>query len=44
MTIKVGEKFPSVTLKHLTTGGLEDVSTDALMEGKKVVLFSVPGA
>lgn len=44
MTIKVGDTFPSVTLKHLTTNGLEDVSTESLMKGKKVVLFSVPGA
>mgnify|MGYP003386272123 FL=1 len=44
MTIKVGEQFPSVTLKHLTTNGLEDVNTESLMKGKKVVLFSVPGA
>ncbi|NDE91493.1 MAG: peroxiredoxin [Alphaproteobacteria bacterium] len=44
MTIKVGDTFPSVTLKHLTTSGLEDVSTESLFKGKKVVLFSVPGA
>lgn len=44
MTIKVGDQFPSVTLKQLTTGGLEDVNTETLMKGKKVVLFSVPGA
>lgn len=44
MTIKVGDKFPSVTLKHLTASGLEDLSTDALLSGKKIVLFSVPGA
>lgn len=44
MTIKVGEAFPSITLKHLTTNGLEDVNTETLMKGKKVVLFSVPGA
>jgi len=41
--IKVGDKIPSMTLKHLGQGGMEDVSTDALFAGK-VVLFSVPGA
>jgi peroxiredoxin len=44
MTIKPGDAFPSITLKHLTGNGMEDISTDALMKGKKVVLFSVPGA
>lgn len=33
MTIKPGDTFPSVTLKRLTSNGLEDVSTEALMKG-----------
>ncbi|MDP9128453.1 MAG: peroxiredoxin [Pseudomonadota bacterium] len=44
MTIKTGDKIPSVTLKQLTPSGLQDLSTDSVFEGKKVVLFSVPGA
>ncbi len=44
MSIKVGDKIPSVSLKRLGAGGLEEVQTDKLFEGKKVVLFSVPGA
>ena len=44
MTIKVGDKVPSMTLKRLGAGGLEDVDTEALFSGRKVVLFSVPGA
>lgn len=44
MTIKVGDKIPSVTLKHLTTDGMQDLSTDSVFAGKKVVMFSVPGA
>ncbi|MFW6051403.1 MAG: peroxiredoxin [Myxococcota bacterium] len=44
MAIKVGDKVPSVTLKRLGDGGMEDVRTDDLFGGKKVVLFSVPGA
>jgi peroxiredoxin len=44
MTIKVGDKVPSVTVKRLGAGGLEDVDTGALFQGRKVVLFSVPGA
>ncbi len=41
--IKVGDKIPSVTLKHIGANGMEDISTDTLFQGK-VVLFSVPGA
>ena len=44
MAIKVGDKIPPVTLKTMTSKGIEDVSTDELFGGKKVVLFAVPGA
>ena len=44
MTIKVGDKIPSVTLRHMTAEGPKDISTDELFSGKKVVLFAVPGA
>ena len=44
MTIKVGDKIPSVTLKHLGEDGMEDLSTDDLLRDKKTVLFAVPGA
>ncbi len=44
MTIKVGDKLPSVKLKHKTEQGLVDVSTDTLFDGQKAVLFAVPGA
>ena len=44
MTIKVGDKIPSVLLKVLGSDGLQDLSTDSVFAGKKVVLFSVPGA
>ncbi len=44
MTINVGDTIPSVTLKHLTDNGMQDITTDALFKGKTVVLFSVPGA
>jgi peroxiredoxin len=44
MTIKPGDKFPSVMLKRLGASGMEDLNTDEVMKGKKVVLFSVPGA
>lgn len=44
MAIQVGDRFPEVTLKTMTEGGIEDVSTVELTGGKKVVLFAVPGA
>src|SRR5271155_3179838 len=44
MTIKVGDKIPSVTLKQLTADGMKDLSTDSVFGGKKVMMFSVPGA
>lgn len=44
MTIKAGDKMPSGTLKTMTKDGARDVTTDELFKGKKVVLFSVPGA
>jgi len=44
MAIQVGDKVPSVTLKHLTDNGMQEISTDEVFKGKKVVLFAVPGA
>jgi glutaredoxin/glutathione-dependent peroxiredoxin len=44
MTINVGDKLPSVTLRQVTPEGPKEVSTDDFFRGKKVVLFAVPGA
>ncbi len=44
MTIKVGDRMPSGTMHTMTDSGPAPVSTDELFKGKKVVLFSVPGA
>ena len=44
MTIKVGDKVPSVTLRRQTPEGLKEITTEELFGGKKVVLFAVPGA
>src|SRR5712671_7528150 len=44
MTIKVGDKIPSVTLRQVTPEGPKEVTTDAFFAGKKVALFAVPGA
>ena len=44
MTIKVGDRIPSATLKHMTADGMQTITTDQLFKGKKVVLFALPGA
>ncbi|QDZ00514.1 peroxiredoxin [Nitratireductor mangrovi] len=44
MTISVGDKLPDATFKTLTADGAKDLSVADLFEGKKVVLFGVPGA
>ena len=44
MTIQVGDKIPSATLTTMTADGPAPVSTDEYFAGRKVALFSVPGA
>lgn len=44
MSINVGERVPTVNLKHMTSDGVSEISTDELFGGKKVVLFALPGA
>src|SRR5437667_8169654 len=44
MTIQIGDKIPSVTLKQMTPEGPKDITTDELFRSKKVALFAVPGA
>lgn len=44
MSIQVGEQLPNIELRIMGENGPEPVKTDDLFKGKKVVLFSVPGA
>ena len=44
MTIKVGDQMPSGTLTLITSEGPQKISADDYFKGRKVVLFSVPGA
>jgi len=44
MTIEVGDKIPAGTFKIMGEGGPEDIGTDEVFAGKKVVFFAVPGA
>ena len=44
MAIKAGDRMPAGTFKRMTKEGPKDLGTDELFKGKRVVLFSVPGA
>ena len=44
MAIGVGDKIPSGKLTRMGADGPEQVTTEELFGGKKVVLFAVPGA
>ena len=44
MTIKVGDPMPQGQFTVMGSKGPEPLATDAIFAGKKVVLFSVPGA
>lgn len=43
MTIQIGDKLPEATLNYLKDG-VQAINTSELFDGKKVVLFAVPGA
>ena len=44
MTVQKGDLVPDATLGHMGANGPEGLDTKTLFTGKKVVLFSVPGA
>lgn len=44
MTIKVGDRIPSVKLTTMTADGPRPITTEDIFKGKKVVLFALPGA
>ena len=44
MTISVGDKLPDTTLVKATAEGPDKVQSNEYFAGKKVALFSVPGA
>ncbi len=44
MSIQVGDTIPSATFKVMGGEGPTDISSSDLFDGKKVVIFAVPGA
>jgi glutaredoxin/glutathione-dependent peroxiredoxin len=44
VAIKAGDRMPAGTFKRMTKEGPKDLTADELFKGKRVVLFSVPGA
>jgi len=44
MTIKVGDRIPDTTFMKATANGPEPVESADFFKGRKVALFSVPGA
>lgn len=44
MTIAKGDRLPQTNFKIMGANGPEDIASDEIFAGKKVVLFAVPGA
>jgi len=44
MSVQVGDVMPAGKFTHMTDDGPQDITTDQLFNGKKIVLFAVPGA
>ncbi|GGK45301.1 peroxiredoxin [Salinarimonas ramus] len=44
MTIKVGDRLPEVTFRAMSADGPVQRTSQAVFEGRKVVLIAVPGA
>jgi len=42
--LKVGDTLPAADLHHMTDGGPQKITTSEIFDGKKVILFAVPGA
>jgi len=44
VAIKPGDRIPDATLFHMTTEGPKPITVSEIFDGKKIVLFALPGA
>lgn len=44
MTISVGDRLPDATFKTMAADGARDMTVPEIFDGRKVVIFGVPGA
>ncbi|WP_142848173.1 peroxiredoxin [Telmatospirillum sp. J64-1] len=44
MIIQPGQKLPKAVLREKTADGVQDVPTESLFAGRKIVVFGLPGA
>lgn len=44
MSINVGDKIPAFSVKVMGSDGPKDITSNELLDGKKVVMLAVPGA
>lgn len=44
MTIAIGERLPEATFKVMTDDGPSEITVEELTQGRRIVLFGVPGA
>jgi peroxiredoxin len=44
MSIRIGDKIPSATLTKVTADGPDRIDTTDYFAGRRIALFSVPGA
>ena len=44
MTIQTGDQVPACTFKTMGENGPQDITTEQIFNGRKVLLFAVPGA
>ncbi|MCX7337676.1 MAG: peroxiredoxin [Alphaproteobacteria bacterium] len=44
MTVKIGDKIPTISVKQVTSNGAVDITTDDLFNNKTSIVFALPGA
>ena len=44
MTLTIGRRMPKLEIPTKTVDGLDVINTETYFEGKKIIVFSVPGA